>query len=100
PHASAPVAVNRRDIRPAHAVMLEPLVKRGHAGLANPVLDKFADAVLDHGGADAGFEAKAVTQVGRDIVLATRDVNVDAARLAKGKNARVKPVDDRAQGKK
>ena len=96
----APVAVHRRDVRTAHAVVLEPLVKRRDARLAYPALHQLADRVVDHRGRYAGAQAEAVRQVGGDVVLAAGDVDVERARLAERDHPRIEPVDERPQRQK
>ena len=81
PHAVAAVAVDRGDVGAAHAVVLEPLVKRRDARFAHAGLHQLADRVLDHGRGDAGFQPEAIGQVGGDVVFAARDVDVERAGL-------------------
>ena len=94
----AAIAVDRGDVRAAHAVVLEPFVKRRDAGFAHAALHQLADAVLDHGRGDAGAQAEAIGQVGGDVVFAAGDVDVERAGLAKGDHARIEPVDQRPEG--
>ena len=96
----AAVAVHGGDVRAAHAVVLEPLVKRRDARLANACLNQFADAVVHHGGRDTGVKLEAIRQVGGNVVLAAGDMNLDRTRFAKRDYTRVEPVHERAQGEK
>ncbi len=96
----AAVAVHGGDIRTAHAVVLEPLVERRDARFTNARLHQLADAVVHHRRGNAGTELEAIRQVGRDIVFAAGDVNLNGTGLAKRDYTRVEPVHERAQGEK
>ena len=96
-HAVAAVAVDRGDIGPADAVVLEPFVERRHAGFAHAALHELADRVVDHGGGDAGLQSEAVGQAGGDVVFAAGDVDLERARLAERDHARVEPVHERTE---
>ena len=78
--AVAAVAVDRRHVRPAGAVVLEVLVERRDAHRAHALGDQIADRVVDHRGRDAGAQAETVGQVRGDVELAAADV--DRARVA------------------
>src|SRR5690606_14549009 len=49
---------------------------------------------------DRGPLAKTARQVGRHVVLAPRDMDVEAPRPAEGNDPRVEPVNERPQGNK
>ncbi len=93
----AAVAVDRRDVRPAHAVVLEPLVERRDPDLAHAALHELADGVLDHRGRDPGPEPEAIRKVRGHVVLAAGDVDLDRARLPERDHAGIEPGDQRAQ---
>src|SRR5262249_28873536 len=96
--AVAAIAVYRREIRPANAIVVEPLVEGRDAGLADAGLHEFADAVADPGGGDAGAQAEAIGEVRRDVVLPAGDVDVEATRLAKRRGAGIEAVNERPEG--
>ena len=64
---------------PRDAVVLEPLVERRDARLADPALHQLADRVVDHRRRDAGLQAEAVGEVRGDVVLAAGDVDLDTS---------------------
>ena len=78
--------------------MFEKFVKGPHAHRPHPLGDEVADGVIHHRGGDAGLEAETVGQVGGDVELAAADMDFALAGLAEGDDARVKAVDQRAQG--
>ena len=80
--------------------MLEALVERLHAHGANTLGDQVANRIVDHGGSDAGVQAKAIRQVGGAIELAAANVDAALGRFAKRNDARIKTVDQRAERKK
>ena len=97
-HSVAAVAVNRGDIGPANAVVLEPFVERRHARFAHPALHDFADRVVDHGRRDAGLQSEAVREAGGHVVFAAGDVNLERPRFPERNHAGVEPVHECAQG--
>jgi hypothetical protein len=97
-HAVPLVAVDGGHVRAAHAVVLEPLVERSHAHGAHALGDQVADGVVHHRGGDAGLQAEAVGQVGRDVELAAADVDGALGGLAEGDDAGVQAMDEGAEG--
>ena len=69
PNSVTAVAVDRGDVRAAHAVVLEPLVERCDARFAHPRLHQLADTVVDHGRGDARAQPEAVREPRGDVVL-------------------------------
>jgi hypothetical protein len=96
-HAVTLVAVDGGHVRAAHAVVLEPLVERSHAHGAHALGDQVADGIVHHRGGDAGLEAEAVGQVGRDVELAAADVDGALGGLAERDDAGVEAVDEGAE---
>ena len=96
-HAVAAIAVDRGHVRAPGAVVLEHLVERRHAHRPHPPGDQIADRVLDHRRRDAGAQAEAVGQVGGGVELAAADVDRAGRGLAKRDDARVEPVNERAE---
>ena len=96
--AETAIAVDRRHVRPADAVVRERLVDRRDAHRAHLPRDELADRVVDHRGRDGGSEAEAVREVRRAVELAA--AHVDGARrgFSERDDAGVEPVDQRAQG--
>ena len=84
---------------PVHAVVGEPLVERLHPHRPHPLGDQFADRVVDHRRGDAGLQAEAVRQVGRDVELAAADVDLARGRLAERDDSRIQPMDQRRPGR-
>ena len=85
---------------PAHAIVLEQLVKRRDARFTHPRLHQFADAVIDHGGGDACSQPEAIRQAGGDVVLAAGDMHLERTRLAERHHARIESVNERPQREK
>ena len=77
PDSLAAIAVNGRNIRAAHAVVLEALVERHNAGLAHARLHQFSYAVVDHGRRDTGSKPEAIRKVGGNVVLAAGNMDID-----------------------
>ena len=98
PDPLASVAIDGGDVRTTDAVVVEPLVEGCHPGFANPRLHQFADRVFDHRRRDARLETEAVRQVGGDVVLAARDVDLNRPRFAKRDDPRIEPMHQGAQG--
>ena len=96
-HTVALVGVDGGDVWTTHAVVLKVLVERGDTHLANPALDQFADRVIDHGCGHTGVQAEAVGEVGRDVVFATRDVDIERTGLAEGDDTGVETCDKCAE---
>ena len=99
-HALAAVGINRGHVRPAHAVVLELFVERFHAHCADALGNQIADGIIHHRAGDAGVEAEAVRQICGDVEFAAADVDVAMRRLAERDDARVEPVDQRAEREK
>ena len=81
-----------------HAVVLEMFVERLHAHRADALGNQVADGIIHHRAGHAGVQAEAVGEVGGDVEFAAADVNVAARRFAERNDARIKAVDQRAQG--
>ena len=97
-HALAPVAINRRHVRAADAVVLEPLVKRFHAHRPHALGDQVADGIIHHGGGDAGVQAEAIGEVGGAVEFAAADVDVALGGLAERDDAGIETMDQGAEG--
>ena len=54
--------------------------------------------IIHHGRGDAGLAAETIRQVGGHVELAAADVDLALRRLAKGDDARVEAMDQRAEG--
>jgi len=78
--------------------VLELLVKRLHAHGADALGNQIADGIIHHRRGDAGVQAETVGEIGGAIEFAAADVDVAVRRLAKRDDARIKPVDQRAEG--
>src|SRR6266702_363412 len=98
-NSKALIAIHRRHIRPAYAVMLELLVERLHAHRQNPLRDQIANRILHHRARDSGAQLKAVRQVRRNVELAAAYMHRKIRSLAERYNARIEPVYQRTQRK-
>src|SRR5262249_10813872 len=85
------------DIGSADTVVLEPFVKGPHTHFANACLHQLADAVVDHGGGDAGLQAEAIGEVGGDVVFPAGDVDNEGPRPAKRDLAGVEAMNQSTQ---
>ena len=74
--AIAQITVNRGNIWSTSTIVFEPLIKWLHAHFLNPGLHQFANAIINHRRGNPRFQAKAVRQVSRHIVLTTGDMNI------------------------
>jgi hypothetical protein len=81
-----------------NAVVLELLVERLHAHCADALGDEIANGIIHHRGGDAGVQAETVGQIGGAVEFAAADVDVAVRRLAERDDARIKPVNQRAEG--
>ena len=72
--------------------MLEVLVVRLDPHRADLTLNQLTDRVVDHGGGHAGPHPEAVGEVGGDVILAPRNVDLQGLGLAKRDDPRVEPM--------
>ena len=96
--ALAAVAIDSSHVRAVDAVVLEVFVEGFNAHGADALGDEVADGVVRHGRSDAGLQAEAVGEVGRDVEFAAADVDVTVSRLAERDDARVKTMNKSAEG--
>ena len=82
---------------PAHAVVLEHLVERRHSHRAHLRRNQLADRVFHHRAGDAGSESEAIGEVGGGVELAAADVNRAGRGFAERDDARIEPVNQRAE---
>ncbi len=99
-HAMPPIAVDRRHVRPAHAVMGEHLVEGSDAHRTHAAGNHVANRVVDHRGGHSGAQPEAVGQVRRRVELSAADVNRAGGGLAERDDPGIEPVNQRAEGKK
>jgi len=91
-HAVAAIAVDGCHIRAIHPVVFKTAVKRHHAHRPNAFRNQVTNRVIDHGCSNACAQPEAISQVGSTVKLTAADVNLAAARLAKGNHTWVEPV--------
>jgi len=96
-HSLAPVAVNGSHVGTMHAVVLEALVERLHPHRPHPLGNQVADGIIHHRRGNARLQAKAVGEIGRHVKLAAAHVDLALGRLAERDDARVQPMNQRAE---
>src|SRR5881394_1618987 len=86
-YAVTAIAVNRGEVWPGHAIVIEPFIKWLDAHGPDSRGDQFADRIFHHRGDNPGLEPKAVREIGRDVIFTTADVNLTLLSFAKGNQA-------------
>ena len=99
-HALAAVAIDSGHVGAVNAIMLEVLVEGLDPHGPHAFGDQVADGIIHHRRGDAGLQAEAVRQVGRHVKLAAADMDLALGGLAEGDDARIKAMDQRAEGHK
>ena len=97
-HAVAAVAIHRRHIWAAHAIVLEVLIERTDAHGLHALGDQVAHRIVHHGGGDARLHAEAVREVGGAIELAAGNVDQALGGLAERDDSGIQAMDECAQG--
>jgi hypothetical protein len=78
--------------------MLEELVERFNPHLLDSGLNQLPDAIVNHRSGHAGRKAETVCEVGCDVVLTTRDVNLEIPRFAKRDDPWIKSMNQCSKG--
>src|SRR5450759_3001957 len=99
-NAMAAIAVHGGDVGAGDAVVLEMPVERLDTNGTNTLGDQISNGIGDHGRRDAGVQAEAVREIGRDVELTTADMDVAMVRFAEGNDAGVETVDQGPQADK
>ena len=96
-HAVTAVAIDGGNVRTADPIVLEALIEWFDPHRPHSLCDQFADWVIHHRRRYSGLQAKAVRQIGSDVVFAAADMNLTFGRFAKGNDAWIEAMDHRAQ---
>ncbi len=97
-HALAAVAINGGHVWAVDAVVFEVLIERLDAHRPDAFGNQLADGIIHHRRGDAGLHAEAVGEFGGDVELPAADVDLALSRLAERDDARIKPMDQSAEG--
>src|SRR5439155_26911713 len=84
-------------VRTADPILLVVLLQWFDPHRPHSLFDHFADWVIHHRRRYSGLQAKAVRQIGSDVVFAAADMNLTFDRFAKGNDAWIEAMDHRAQ---
>src|SRR5258707_7807266 len=75
-YSLAAITIYRGHIWPVDTIVFEPLIKRFDPHRPDPLGNQFADRIIDHCRDNARLKAKTISQVGRNVELASAHVDL------------------------